>query len=160
MLRFHGSKAKKTFEIHRPQLAPRRAAGCGAAHLPARARRLERGAPRGRRALRELGLGSWSSSRDEPGHVYHLFVCRSPERDRIRAGPLPTPGSGTRSTTSRRSTCSPRFRYLGYEAGALPETERAAAENFSLPLWAGIGAEQQEQVAEAVRSAVGVAARA
>jgi len=39
----------------------------------------------------------------------------------------------------------------------LPETERAARENFSVPLWAGISAEQQERVVDVVRAAVGVA---
>ncbi len=34
----------------------------------------------------ELGLGGLVElPQDEPGHVYHLFVCRSPERDRIVA---------------------------------------------------------------------------
>jgi dTDP-4-amino-4,6-dideoxygalactose transaminase len=42
--------------------------------------------------------------------------------------------------------------------GSLPETERAAAENLALPLWAGIGPEAQEQVVETVRSALGVPA--
>jgi dTDP-4-amino-4,6-dideoxygalactose transaminase len=47
--------------------------------------------------------------------------------------------------------------YLGYAAGSLPETERAAAENLALPMWGGIGAGQQEQVVTTVRAAVGVA---
>src|SRR5262249_1999825 len=34
----------------------------------------------------ELGLGDLVEiPQDEPGHVYHLFVCRSRERDAIRA---------------------------------------------------------------------------
>ncbi len=34
----------------------------------------------------ELGLGELVElPQDEAGHIYHLFVCRSPERDRIRA---------------------------------------------------------------------------
>jgi dTDP-4-amino-4,6-dideoxygalactose transaminase len=47
--------------------------------------------------------------------------------------------------------------YLGYAEGTLPETERAAAENLALPLWAGITAEQQERVVAVVRAAAGVA---
>jgi dTDP-4-amino-4,6-dideoxygalactose transaminase len=50
------------------------------------------------------------------------------------------------------------MRFLGYEPGSLPETERAAAENLALPLWAGIGATEQERVVDAVRAAVGVPA--
>ena len=52
------------------------------------------------------------------------------------------------------------MKFLGYEPGSLPETERAAAENFSVPLWPAMPAETQERVVEVVRSAVGVAARA
>jgi dTDP-4-amino-4,6-dideoxygalactose transaminase len=52
------------------------------------------------------------------------------------------------------------MRFLGNEAGSLPETERAALENFSVPLWPTISVEQQELVVDVVRSAVGVAANA
>ena len=54
----------------------------------------------------------------------------------------------------------PALRYLGHEEGALPETERAAQENFSIPLWAGITAAQQERVVDVVRATVGVASSA
>jgi dTDP-4-amino-4,6-dideoxygalactose transaminase len=50
------------------------------------------------------------------------------------------------------------MRYLGYAEGDLPETERAAAENFSVPLWAGIRPVQQERVVETVLAAAGVVA--
>ncbi|MDX6543837.1 MAG: hypothetical protein QOK32_1440, partial [Gaiellaceae bacterium] len=49
----------------------------------------------------------------------------------------------------------PALRGLGYREGSLPETERLARENISVPLWAGIAAEQQERVVETVRAAVG-----
>jgi aminotransferase EvaB len=52
------------------------------------------------------------------------------------------------------------LRFLGNERGSLPETERVAEENFSVPLWPTISVEQQERVVDVVRSAVGVASRA
>ncbi|MDW8338972.1 MAG: DegT/DnrJ/EryC1/StrS family aminotransferase, partial [Thermoleophilia bacterium] len=52
----------------------------------------------------------------------------------------------------------PAFRHLGYAVGSLPETERAAAENLALPLWAGIGEAEQARVVDAVRSALAVRA--
>ena len=105
----------------------------------------------------ELGLGELCELPvDEPGHVYHLFVCRSPERDRIRAA-LTEAGIGNAQYYLPPLHLQPALRYLGYEAGSLPETERAAAENFSVPLWAGITLEQQERVVDVVRAAVGVA---
>ena len=158
MLRFHGSKAKKTFEYigYNSRLDEVQAAalriflreldGWTAARREAAAR------------YAELGLGELVElPADEPGHVYHLFVCRSPERDHIRAA-LTDAGIGNAQYYVPPLHLQPALRYLGYEEGALPETERAAAENLALPLWAGVTAEQQEQVVEAVRSAVSVAA--
>jgi dTDP-4-amino-4,6-dideoxygalactose transaminase len=52
----------------------------------------------------------------------------------------------------------PALRFLGYQPGSLPETERAARENFSVPLWPGIPREIQERVVDTVRAAVGVTA--
>ena len=160
MLRFHGSKAKKTFEYigYNSRLDELQAAalriflreldGWTAARREAAAR------------YAELGLGDLCEIPvDEPGHVYHLFVCRSPERDRIRAA-LSDAEIGNAQYYLPPLHLQPALRYLGYEAGALPETERVAQENFSVPLWAGITAEQQERVVDVVRSAVGVAAKA
>jgi dTDP-4-amino-4,6-dideoxygalactose transaminase len=160
MLRFHGSKAKKTFEFvgYNSRLDEIQAAalriflreldGWTAARREAAARYVE------------LGLGDLCEIPvDEPGHVYHLFVCRSPERDRIRAA-LTEAQIGNAEYYLPPLHLQPALRYLGYEAGALPETERAAQENFSVPLWAGITAEQQERVVDVVRSAVGVVSKA
>ena len=52
----------------------------------------------------------------------------------------------------------PALRYLGWDEGSLPETERAARENLALPMWAGIDDETQARVVEAVRAAVSVGA--
>jgi aminotransferase EvaB len=49
----------------------------------------------------------------------------------------------------------PALKFLGWEPGSLPETERVAGENFSVPLWPGIPPEAQERVVDVVRSAVG-----
>jgi len=104
----------------------------------------------------ELGLGELVElPQDEPGHIYHLFVCRSPERDRIRAALSEAKiGSATYYTTPLH--LQPALRFLGYEAGSLPETERVAEVNFSVPLWPGMPVEAQERVVDVVRSAVGV----
>ena len=160
MLRFHGSKAKKTFEYvgYNSRLDEIQAAalriflreldGWTAARREAAARYVE------------LGMGELCEvPADEPGHVYHLFVCRSPERDRIRAA-LTEAQIGNAEYYLPPLHLQPALRYLGYEEGALLETELAARENFSVPLWAGITAEQQERVIEVVRAAVGVSARA
>jgi dTDP-4-amino-4,6-dideoxygalactose transaminase len=90
---------------------------------------------------------------DEPGHVYHLFVCRSRERDAIRAA-LTEAGIASATYYTTPLHLQPSLRFLGYEAGSLPVTEQVAGENFSLPLWPGMPAEAQERVVEVVRAAV------
>jgi dTDP-4-amino-4,6-dideoxygalactose transaminase len=103
----------------------------------------------------ELGLGEVCElPPDEPGHVYHLLVCSSPERDRIRAALAEAEiGSATYYTTPLH--LQPALRYLGYAEGSLPATELAARQNLSVPLWPAITAEQQERVVATVGSAVG-----
>ena len=94
---------------------------------------------------------------EDEGHVYHLYVVRSPRRDEIAAA-LTAAGIACASYYVTPLHLQPAMAYLGIPAGTLPETERAAAENLALPMWAGITREQQERVVEAVRSAVGVPA--
>jgi dTDP-4-amino-4,6-dideoxygalactose transaminase len=118
----------------------------------------------GRRAAaaryEELGLGDLVElPQDEPGHVYHLFVSRSRDRDRVVAA-LKEAGIGTAAYYVTPLHLQPALRFLGWEPGSLPETERVAGENFSVPLWPGMPADAQERVVEVVRSAVGVAAEA
>jgi dTDP-4-amino-4,6-dideoxygalactose transaminase len=119
---------------------------------------------RGRREVAtryaELGLGELVElPLDEPGHIYHLFVCRSPDRDRIRAA-LSEAKIGTAAYYTTPLHLQPALRFLGYEAGSLPETERVAEVNFSVPLWPGMPVDAQKRVVDVVRSAVGVVAPA
>jgi dTDP-4-amino-4,6-dideoxygalactose transaminase len=157
MLRFHGSREKTTFELvgTNSRLDALQAAflrvslphldGWNAARRDAAAR------------YAELGLGEVVElPPDEPGHVYHLFVVRTPDRERIAAA-LKEREIASASYYVTPLHLQPALRDLGYEPGALPETEKAAAENLALPLWAGIAPEQQQQVVETVLDAVGVA---
>ena len=156
MLRFHGSKAKRIFEYIGTNS---RLDEIQAAALRIFLRELDGWTALRREAAeryRDLGLGDICDvPEDEPGHVYHLFVSRSPQRDEIRAA-LTEAGIGSADYYEPPLHLQPALRYLGYSEGDLPETERAARENFSVPLWAGITAEQQERVVETVRAALGV----
>jgi len=160
MLSFHGSRDKTEFDFvgYNSRLDELQAA-----FLRLFLTRLD-GWNRGRReaAARyaELGLGDLVEvPHDEPGHIYHLFVCRSPERERIRAA-LTEAGIASAVYYTTPLHLQPALRFLGYEPGSLPETERVAEDNFSVPLWPGIPVETQEQVVDVVRSAVGAVARA
>jgi dTDP-4-amino-4,6-dideoxygalactose transaminase len=154
MLRFHGSKAKKTFEFvgYNSRLDELQAAA-----LRIFLRELDGWTALRREAAAryvELGLGDLVEvPADERGHVYHLFVCRSPERDRIAAA-LTDAGIGNAQYYEPPLHLQPALAYLGHRAGALPVTESVARDNFSVPLWAGISSEQQERVVDVVRSTV------
>jgi dTDP-4-amino-4,6-dideoxygalactose transaminase len=156
-LRFHGSVDKKTFELIGTNS---RLDAIQAAALRVFLPRLA-GWNRARReaAARyaELGLGEIVElPLDEPGHVYHRFVVRTTERDRI-ADALTEGGIASASYYVTPLHLQPAMAYLGYAPGSLPETERAAAENLALPMWGGIEPAQQEQVVATVRAAAGVA---
>jgi dTDP-4-amino-4,6-dideoxygalactose transaminase len=156
MLAFHGSRDKQTFDFvgYNSRLDEVQAAMLRV-FLP----RLD-GWNRGRREAaaryQELGLGELVElPADEPGHIYHLFVCRSAERDRIRAA-LAEAGVASAVYYTTPLHLQPAMHFLGYEPGSLPATEEVAQDNFSLPLWPGIQPEVQERVVETVRSAVAV----
>jgi dTDP-4-amino-4,6-dideoxygalactose transaminase len=159
MLRLHGSRDKVTFE--------RVGVNSRLDELQAAVLRLFLGQVDRWNSLRrqaaaryrELGLGEVCALPvDEPGHVYHMYVVRTPERERIAAA-LRRAGIGHAAYYTTPLHLQPALRYLGYEPGSLPETERAARENLALPLWPGIDARAQEQVVAVVRAAarVGVA---
>jgi dTDP-4-amino-4,6-dideoxygalactose transaminase len=156
LLRFHGSRDKQDFQLvgYNSRLDELQAAalrlfltqlnGWNAARRGAAAR------------YAELGLGELVElPPDDPGHVYHMFVVRSLERDRI-AEALSAADIASAAYYTTPLHHQPALRFLGWEHGSLPETERAAAENLALPLWAGIGTDVQERVVETVRAAVGV----
>jgi dTDP-3-amino-3,4,6-trideoxy-alpha-D-glucose transaminase len=157
MLRFHGSRDKVDFELigYNSRLDEIQAAvlriflaeldGWIGLRRDAAAR------------YAELGLGAVCElPEDEPGHVYHLFVCRSLERDRIRAA-LKAAGIGSAVYYTTPLHLQPALAYLGYGRGALPVTEQLAQENFSVPLWAGIDATTQERVVSVVQASAPVA---
>jgi len=160
MLRFHGSRDKKTFELvgTNSRLDAMQAAflRISLPHLAGWNASRREGAAR----YAELGLGdAVELPVDEAGHVYHMYVVRSPERDRIAAA-LAEREIASAAYYVTPLHLQPAMRHLGWERGSLPETERAAAENLALPLWGGIGAEVQERVVETVLDSVGAAARA
>jgi len=105
----------------------------------------------------ELGLGEVCElPAEDPAHVFHMYVVRSPERDRF-AEALKAAEIGCASYYVTPLHLQPALRYLGYREGDFPATEHAARENLALPLWAGIGAEVQERVVATVREAARVA---
>jgi dTDP-4-amino-4,6-dideoxygalactose transaminase len=157
MLRFHGSRDKVDFELigYNSRLDELQAAVLRIflAELDGWVAQRREAAAR----YAELGLGvACDLPEDEPGHVYHLFVCRSPERDRIRAA-LKEAAIGSAVYYTTPLHLQNAFSDLGYGHGSLPVTEQLALDNFSVPLWAGIDADAQERVVSVVQAAAPVA---
>jgi dTDP-4-amino-4,6-dideoxygalactose transaminase len=157
MLRFHGSRDKVDFELigYNSRLDELQAAVLRVflAELDSWITLRREAAAR----YAELGLGAACDlPEDELGHAYHLFVCRSPERDRIRAALKDADISSAVYYTTPLHL-QPSLTYLGYASGSLPVTEQLARENFSIPLWAGLDAATQERVVTVVQAAAPVA---
>ena len=158
-LRFHGSSdGKETFDMvgYNSRLDEIQAAalrlflpqvdGWNAARREAAAR------------YAELGLGDLCElPMDEAGHVYHVYVVRTAGREHLR-GALAAAEIQAKAYYARPLHLQPALAFLDYREDSLPETERAAAENLALPLWAGIGREEQERVVSTVREAAAVRA--
>jgi len=152
MLRFHGSRAKKEFEYigYNSRLD-----AVQAAFLRIFLRHIRNwNASRRDAASRyaELLAGLVETPEDDPGHVYHVYCVRSPERDRL-AEALQTAEIGFAVYYSPPLHLQPALAYLGYSEGDFPETEKASRENLCLPLWAGIAEEQQAEVVSVLRRA-------
>jgi dTDP-4-amino-4,6-dideoxygalactose transaminase len=154
LLRFHGSRDKERFE----------AVGMNSRldEIQAAALRLFLGHVDGWNDTRreaaaryaELGLGELCElPRDEPGHVYHMYVVRTSQPGVI-ADALSAAEIGCARYYTTPLHLQPVYAGLGYRPGSLPETERAARETIALPLWAGISAAQQEEVVATIRTAI------
>ena len=154
MLRFHGSRDKQTFELvgTNSRLDAIQAAALRV-FLPQLAG-LERRPPRGCCALR----GARPRRGRRPARSTSRATsttCTSSARPTARGSPPRSTEAGIASASYYVTPLhlQPAMRYLGYEPGSLPETERAAAENLALPMWGGIGADVQEQVVATVLAA-------
>jgi dTDP-4-amino-4,6-dideoxygalactose transaminase len=84
------------------------------------------------------------------GHVYHLFVITTAERERLIAH-LSKAGIDTQIHYPRPPHLQKAYDHLGFRKGAFPVSEQLAGTCLSLPLWPGMSSAQMEYVAEAVR---------
>lgn len=87
-------------------------------------------------------------------HVYHVYAVRGPARDRLQKA-LAARDIQTGIHYPIPVHLQPAYADLGYRAGDLPVTERAAAELLSLPMFPELQAGQIAAVAAAVREAAG-----
>jgi dTDP-4-amino-4,6-dideoxygalactose transaminase len=107
------------------------------------------------RGLEDLGNTGLILPVTRPGAVpvYHQYVVRHPARDTLRAA-LTARGIGTNIHYPMPVHLQPAYRgRVPFGPGGLPETERAAAEILSLPMYPGLNDEQIGRVIAAVREA-------
>ena len=82
-------------------------------------------------------------------HVYHLYVARCPERDRLQEY-LGKRGIGTGIHYRNPVHLQPALAGLGHRRGDFPEVEKACEEILSLPMYPELTHEDQQTVIEAV----------
>jgi dTDP-4-amino-4,6-dideoxygalactose transaminase len=82
-------------------------------------------------------------------HVHHIYAVRSGERDRLRAK-LDGAGVQTGIHYPVPVHLQPAYAGMGYRPGDFPQSEKAANEVLSLPMFAELTDEQIDAVAAAV----------
>jgi dTDP-4-amino-4,6-dideoxygalactose transaminase len=82
-------------------------------------------------------------------HVFHQYVIRAERRDELRKF-LGDRKIGTEVYYPIPLHLQPCFAYLGYSAGDLPESERAAGEVLALPMFPELTEAEQKCVVEAI----------
>jgi dTDP-4-amino-4,6-dideoxygalactose transaminase len=90
----------------------------------------------------------------EGGQVFHLYVVRSPARDRLRAR-LAEDGIGTLVHYPRPVHLQPAYRSLARDDGSLAVSERLAGEILSLPLYPEMTDDEVDAVIAALRRHAG-----
>lgn len=100
---------------------------------------------------RELLADAIHLPSDEPGHIYHLYVVESDQRDSVRQR-LVQAGIGCDIHYPVPAHLQPAYAELGYTRGALPHTERQAARILSLPMFPELTRDEIERVAAALHT--------
>lgn len=111
------------------------------------------------RGLARTGLGL-PQRRPEATHVFHQYVVRVPERDRLRAA-LERAGIGTAVHYPVPVHLQPAYRgRLALDPGGLGESERAAREVLSLPMFPELAVADVARVIAAVKASLAPRRRA
>ncbi len=86
-------------------------------------------------------------------HAYYLYVCRHPRRDAIIAG-MAARGVSLKVDYPWPVHLMPAYSNLGYGPGSLPQTELAAREIFSLPIYPSLDSAVQQAICDALHDVI------
>jgi dTDP-4-amino-4,6-dideoxygalactose transaminase len=86
----------------------------------------------------------------ESESIFNQYTIRAERRDELQAF-LRERGIGSKVYYPLPLHLQPCFAYLGYREGSCPESERAAREVLSLPVFPELGRPQLDETIEAVR---------
>jgi dTDP-4-amino-4,6-dideoxygalactose transaminase len=155
MMRDHGAERKYDHEIqghnYRMEGIQGAVLGVKLKHLDAwtEARRLH--AKQYGRLLSDIPSLTTPGEMPYAKHVYHLYVIRTPDRDRLMKH-LEAKAIGTGLHYPVPLHLQKVFSGLGYKRGDFPVTERLANECLSLPMYPELKEDQIEYVCNAIRS--------
>jgi len=154
MIRDHGSEVKYHHEIlgHNYRME-----GIQGAVLGVKMKYIE-GWTEARRSVAQRygqllkGLPEFVLPVESPGtrHVYHLYVVRTPHRDKLQKH-LQERGVSTGLHYPVPLHLQKAFQHLGYRKGDFPSAEMAADQVLSLPIYPELTAEQLEYVVESIQ---------
>jgi dTDP-4-amino-4,6-dideoxygalactose transaminase len=100
--------------------------------------------------LTPLALPAYS---DKQRHVWHLYVVRHPDRNRLQQA-LTDAAIETGLHYPIPVHLQPAYAHLGYAVGDFPISEQVARECLSLPMYPDLGVEAQNRIASTLNEAL------
>jgi dTDP-4-amino-4,6-dideoxygalactose transaminase len=88
-------------------------------------------------------------------HIFNQYVIRTAQRDQLRTA-LQEKGVGTEVYYPVPLHLQECFSYLGYQAGAFPESEMASNETLALPIYPELTEPQARYVVQSIAEILSV----